>query len=68
MIISNAIRDYNLDKIHQQSYDDLIDYDLMEDYDETFKRIFDWGYTNILPKEQFELVKPYIKTGKKGKK
>lgn len=37
----------------------LIDH--MEAYDKTLWRWWDWGYKNILPKEDFELIKPYIK-------
>ena len=32
----------------------------MEDFDKTLFRLWDWGYKNILPKEDFELIKPYI--------
>lgn len=33
----------------------------MEDFDKTLFRLWDWGYKNILPKEDFELIKPYLK-------
>lgn len=33
----------------------------IEDYDKTFWRLWDWGYTRILPKDKFEIIKPYIK-------
>ena len=32
----------------------------MEEYDQTFKRWWDWGYTRILPPAKYELVKPHI--------
>lgn len=32
-----------------------------EELDETIWRLTDWGYKNILPKEDFELIEPYIK-------
>lgn len=35
--------------------------DDMESYDKTVYRLWDWGYKNILPQEDFELIKPYIK-------
>ena len=35
--------------------------DHMESLSQTTWRIFDWGYKNILPKEDFEWIKPYIK-------
>ena len=34
--------------------------DNMESYPRTLFRFWDWGYENILPKEDFELIKPYI--------
>lgn len=33
----------------------------MEAYDKTLWRLWDFGCKNILPKEDFELIKPYIK-------
>lgn len=32
----------------------------MEDFEKTLFRMTDWGYKNILPKEDFEIIKPYI--------
>jgi len=32
----------------------------MEDFDATIFRLTDWGYKNILPKEDFELIESYI--------
>ena len=33
----------------------------MEPYEQTVLRWNDFGYKNILPKEYFELIKPYIR-------
>ena len=33
----------------------------MKSIPKTIFRLWDWGYKNILPKEDFELIKPYIK-------
>ena len=33
----------------------------VESFGKTLWRLWDWGYTRILPKEKFELIKPYIK-------
>lgn len=33
----------------------------MEDYDKTLYRLWDFECKNILPKEDYELIKPYIK-------
>lgn len=32
----------------------------------TFYRWWDWGYTRILPKDKFEIIKPYLEV--KGEK
>ncbi len=37
----------------------------MEGYDKTLWRWWDWGYKNILPKEDYELIKPYIQEKRK---
>ena len=61
MIIINAINDYNLNCIDRGCYTEVIDYALMKDYNTIMWRLFDWGYENILPKEEFEKIKPFIK-------
>lgn len=37
-----------------------VNYDDLEDYDKTLWRLWDWGYTRILPKEKFDVIKPYL--------
>ena len=32
----------------------------MESFVRTLFRLWDWGYKNILPAEDFELIKPYL--------
>ena len=58
-----AIDAYNISSIDKREYDKIIPYDLLEDYDTTLWRLFDWGYTRILPPDILELVKPYIEEG-----
>ena len=60
MIILNAIRDHDMKMIEQHRYDEMIGFEVMEDYDKTFNRFWDWGYTRIAPPEVFEKIKPYI--------
>ena len=50
----NALDKYDFTALH------LVEYDDMEEYSVTMWRLWDWGYTRILPKEKFELVKKYI--------
>lgn len=59
MIITEAILVYNIDMIKNDS-DSRINFEEAEDYATTFWRLWDWGYTRILPRDKFELVKPYI--------
>ena len=37
-----------------------VDHDDVEHYFKTAFRIWDWGYTKLLPKEKLEIIKPYI--------
>lgn len=61
VIIVDAIYEYCIEK----NVDFALFYNMyMEDYDDTLNRFWDWGYTRILPPEQFELIKPYIKERK----
>jgi hypothetical protein len=62
--IDNAILRYQLDCISKQTRP-LVDYIDAEKYTCTLYRLWDWGYTRILPKEKFELIKPFIKEEKK---
>lgn len=38
-----------------------VEYNDAEDYMTTFWRFWDWGYARILPKDKFEIIKPYIR-------
>ena len=60
IIIINAIYAYHL-WCFDNDADEEVDYTDMETYEETDRRWMDWGYTNILPKEKFEIIKPFIK-------
>lgn len=63
-IIFGAIHKYQLWCVHNHVRC-LVNYDDMETYDATDRRWKDWGYTNILTKEKFELIKPFIEEEKK---
>lgn len=55
-LIIDAIYLYN-----SEHYDNRISYDYMEDYETTLYRLWDWGYTNIVPKHIYVKIEPYIK-------
>lgn len=42
-----------------------VNYCNMEDYNKTLFRLFDWGYKDILSKEDFEVLEPYIELERK---
>ena len=69
--IANAIFDYRMDVCtnHDFAKSDVpayeVTWDDMEHYDKTLWRLWDWGYTRILPADKFEIVKPYIAKGVK---
>lgn len=59
-IIMRVIIDYHQACIqHGATFN--VDFSDMEDYDKTCRRWWDWSYKRILPKEKFELIKPYLK-------
>lgn len=59
MIVLSAIEAYINETENYCKGIDLLDN--MESSLQTALRMGDWGYKNILPKEDFELIKPYIK-------
>ena len=66
ILVLNAIAAYRIEKILAGESSE-VEFDDMEDYDKTLLRIWDWGYKRILPKDKFEIIKPYIKKKKKKK-
>lgn len=61
--IIDAVFDYKmwcLDHCDFQAHKQ-VEFDDLESYNTTLFRIWDWGYTRILPPEKFELIKPFIK-------
>ena len=60
--IGKAIYKYKTACIEECDWDalHLVEYRDMEDYNKTFWRFWDLGYTRILPKDKFEIIKPYI--------
>ncbi len=67
LIIISAIGAYLRDQIDNDNFDavNLVDFDDMESYNDTLIRFWDWGYARILPKDKYELIKPYIEEGKR---
>lgn len=60
MIVSYAIYLYAIDMIHRGIFESEVDWDDIESYMATLFRLWDWGYTRLLPPEKYEIIKPYI--------
>ena len=60
MKILDAIYAYNIDCIKGNKVS-MVNFEDIESYKSTYFRLWDWGYKNILPKEKYEIIKPYIK-------
>ena len=58
-VILDAICDYGYDTTDCDRALKMLDN--VEHFICTVLRVWDWGYTRILPEEDFELIKPYIK-------
>lgn len=59
-IIGHAIHMYQLSCVWSR-VEIEVDYCDMESYERTLLRLWDWGYTRILPSDKFEIIKAYIK-------
>jgi hypothetical protein len=60
MKILDAIHRYKRNMMLQGIYKFEVDYDDMESLETTVHRLGDFGYENILPRYQFEIIKDYI--------
>lgn len=58
-LISNAIFKYHCD-CFEKHRPILVTYLDRENYNATLFRIWDFGYTRILPKEKFEIIREFI--------
>ena len=59
--ILNAIYEYNEDRINHYDYENLISYDCLEDFEETTRRLWDFGYKRIVSEEVFRKICGYLK-------
>ena len=62
LTICDAIFRYKVQNIldGRDENPNFVDYTDMESYEKTLFRIYDWGYKNILPKDKFNIIKPFI--------
>lgn len=64
-IIADAIYNYNLDRIAKGDLDGILSYGVIKSYDKAFYNIFDWGYKNLVSKDIYELIEPFIEEEEK---
>ena len=67
VIILDAIFRHNKDMLNQGRYEFPNLYLQMERYDATLWRLYDWGYTRILPPHYYRMIQPYITDGMETK-
>ena len=62
IIIIYSISEYQKNRLMAKDIEHINDVKFkdMEDFKETIYRLSDWGYKRILPKEKYDLVKPFI--------
>lgn len=58
--IIDALYAHNIAAVRRGDHDAWIPWSHLESYSATMLRFWDWGYTRLLPPEDFEKVKPYI--------
>ena len=63
VIILNAIHKYNINMMETYDLDKLIPFSEMKSYNRVFYNLFDWGYKNIVPKDVYPLIEPFIEKG-----
>lgn len=45
---------------YKEKVEPIVNYLDMEQYSDTYSRLWDWGCSRILPKEKYEIIKEYI--------
>lgn len=64
VLINKAIFEYHCDLISKglfnEFFEPVVDYKDMESYNRTFRRLWDWGYKRILPRDKYLYIKQYI--------
>lgn len=63
--ISDAIHEYHKEIIDNHNYFKgypvfQVEYEDIEEYEKTLFRFWDWSDKRILPKEKYEIIKPYL--------
>lgn len=60
MIILNAIAKYNYAAMLEDLWGDRIEYSCVKSYYSSLFNIFDWGYKNLVPRDVYKRIEPFI--------
>lgn len=60
IIILNAIAKHNCAAIQEDRCDKCIEYGCVESYYLSFFNLFDWGYKNLVPRDVYKRIEPFI--------
>lgn len=68
MLFIEAIDMYQSEKMSKGEFTYEVEFDDLEKYMKTFFRMWDWGYTRMLPPEKLEIILPYVLQIKRERK
>lgn len=60
IILLNAIAEHNCAVILEDQCDKRISYECIESYYKTLFNLFDWGYKNLVPRDVYKRIEPFI--------
>lgn len=59
-LLLNAIYLQNIEKINVGKFEKKISFDVIENYDKTFWRLWDWSYKRCVSPDVLQELKPYL--------
>lgn len=60
IILLNAIAEHNYAAILEDRCDKCISYECIESYYKALFNLFDWGYKNLVPRDVYKRIDPFI--------
>lgn len=60
IILLNAIAEHNRAAILEDQCDKCISYECIESYIKTLFNLFDWGYKNLVLRDVYKRIEPFI--------
>lgn len=59
-IILNAIAKHNCTAMLEDRWSERIGYGCIKSYNRSFFNLFDWGYKNLVPRDVYKRIEPFI--------